>query len=164
MKSSKDDGRGGGPGARVARTWAVSTTSGEVVRGYLPWWAEDDPSRTGVRPDRLHLELAAIGHQANRGGLIVPVTQGVDPATDAGVLVVTIDCRPFGEDGDPELPVVNVQVVDDWWITDLDPAGVTDLGRRLRALADRLTDAVAPELAAAREDWAARHRTDDPTG
>ncbi len=162
MKPSEDNGLGGGPGARAVRTWAVSTTGGEVVRGYLPWWAEDDPTRTGVRPERLHIELAAIGHQANRGGLIVPVTQGVDPATDAGVFVVTIDCRPFGEDGDPDLPVVNVQVVDDWWITDLDPAGVTELGRRLRALADHLTDTVAPELTTARQDWTAHHHTDDP--
>ncbi|MEC3993846.1 hypothetical protein VSR01_09950 [Actinacidiphila sp. DG2A-62] len=146
------------------RTWAVSTTSGEVVRGYLPWWAEDDPSRTGVRLDRLHHELAGILHQADRGGLLLPVAAGADPAQVSGVLVVTIDCIPFTEAGDPDLPVVNVQVVDDWWIKDLDPTGVTDLGRRLQALGDRLTGAVAPELAAARADWAARHRPHGPTG
>lgn len=155
---------GPAPAAPAARTWAMSTTGGEVVRGYLPWWAEDDPTRTGVRPERLHIELAAIAHQADRGGMVVPVVQGMDAAQDAGVLAVTIDCVPFGEDGEPELPLVNVQLVDDWWIRDLDPAGVADLGRRLRALADRLTDTVAPELAAAREDWAARHHGDDPTG
>jgi hypothetical protein len=152
------------PPVPSARTWTVSTTSGEVVRGYLPWWAEDDPSRTGVRPDRLHLHLAGIVHQADRGGLLVPVAAGADPAQVSGVLVVTIDCIPFTEAGDPDLPVVNVQIVDDWWIKGLDPAGVTDLGQRLRALGDRLTGAVAPELAAARADWAERHGGGVPPG
>jgi hypothetical protein len=142
----------------------VSTTGGEVVRGYLPGWAEDDPSRAGVHPDRLHFARAGIVHQANRGGLVVPVTPGAGPARDAGVLVVTIDCIPFAEDDDPDLPVVNVQIVDDWWIRNLDPAGVTDLGRRLCALGDRLTGTVAPELASARADWAQRHHGDDPVG
>lgn len=151
------------PGAACARTWAVSTTDGEVVRGHLPWWAEDDPSRTGVRPERLHIELAAITHQANRGGLIAPVTQGTGPAQDAGILVVTIDCVPFTEAGDPDLPVANVQLVDDYWIKNLDPAGVTHLGRRLRALGDHLTNTLAPELAHARTDWTERHHPQDPT-
>jgi hypothetical protein len=131
----------------------------------LPWWAEDDPSRTGVRPERLHIELAAIAHQADRGGLILPVSHAVElAAQDTGVLVVTIDCVPFTEAGDPDLPVVNVQLVDDYWIRNLDPAGVTDLGRRLRALGDHLTDTVAPELAAARADWAAHQRPGSPIG
>lgn len=157
-----DDGRGAVPAVSSARTWAISTVNGEIVRGYLPWWAEDDPTKTGVRPDRLHIELAGIAHQANRGGLLIPVTSGTGLALDAGVLVVTIDCVPFGEDGEPDLPVVNVQIVDDFWIRDLDPAGVVDLGQRLRALADRLTGTVASDLAAARADWADRHRADDP--
>jgi hypothetical protein len=144
------------------RTWVVTTSGGEIVRGYLPWWAEDDPSRTGVRPDRLQFHLTGIVHQADRGGLVARVVTGTGSALDAGVLVVTIDCVPFGEDGEADLPVVNLQIVDDFWIRDLDPAGVVDLGRRLRALADRLTGTVAPELAAARADWAARHRADDP--
>lgn len=146
---------GGEP--RAARTWAVGTTSGVRVTGCLPEWAGEDPSASDVAPDCLDVVLADIVHQASRGGLVLPVTRAQDLAQEAGVLVVTIDWAPFRGAGDGGVPVVNVQVVDDVWLKNLDPAGVAEFGRRLRSLADLLTGPVAVELAAVRADWADRH-------
>ena len=145
--------------AGSARTWVVATVSGEAVTGYLPAWAEEDPSRSGVRPDRLHIALADIFHQAEVGGLVLPVVHGPGPAVEAGVLVVTVGCKPFGEDDEPRIPVVNVQVVDDFWLRDLDPDAVAGLGVRLQGLGRHLVGTVAPGLAAARADWARHSRS-----
>ena len=56
------------PDTTCSRVWVVATTDGESVRGYLPAWAEDDPSATDVGPERLHLQLTDIQHQAHLGG------------------------------------------------------------------------------------------------
>jgi hypothetical protein len=144
-----------------ARTWVIATASGEAMTGYLPGWAEEDPSQAGVPAERLPAVLADITHYADMGGLIVPVVRAQDPAHDAPVMAVSIECKPFPEDGDPLTPVVNVQVTDDYWIKNLDPAGVADLGQRLRTLAERLITTVAPTLAAARTDWTRRHPAPD---
>ena len=146
------------PPAAPARTWTITTAGGEAMTGHLPGWAEEDPSRAEVPAARLPAVLADITHHADMGGLIMPVSRAQDPAQDAPVLAVSIECKPFPEDGDPLTPVVNVQVTGDFWIKDLDPAAVTDLGQRLQTLADRLVTTVAPALTAARTDWARRHR------
>jgi hypothetical protein len=145
--------------AASTRTWVVTTSSGEAVSGYLPGWAEHDPSTMDVAMGRLPAVLADITHHADLGGLIMPVARAQEPAQNAPVLAVSIQCKPFPEDGDPHIPVVNVQVTDDFWISDLDPAAVTDLGQRLRTLGERLVTTVAPTLATARTDWTHRHRT-----
>ena len=145
--------------AAPARRWVVATAGGEAVSGYLPGWAEQDPSTTDVAMGRLPAVLADITHHADMGGLVLPVSRAQEPAQDAPVLAVSIQCKPFPDDGDPPIPVVNVQVTDDFWIRDLDPDAVTDLGQRLRTLAERLATTVAPALTAARTDWTHRHRT-----
>ena len=142
------------PNTASARTWVVATVGGETVSGYLPGWADEDPSRCGVLPEWLHVALADVVLEADMGGLVLPVACGQGPAEEAGVLAVTIGCKPFGEDDEPRVPVVSVQVVDDFWLRDLDPDGVADLGQRLQGLGRRLLATVAPELAAARADWA----------
>lgn len=137
--------------------WAVSTTSGETVRGHLPSWAADDPSKTGVPPWRLRDELADIAHYADMGGLITSVVRGQDPPETVAVLAVGMECKPFAEDEEPCVPVVSIQITDDFWIKDLDPDGVADFGQRLWALADRLITIVAPALITARADWSRHH-------
>ena len=141
--------------AAAARRWAVTTGSGEAFTGYLPGWADEDPSATGVPAECLPVVLADITHHADMGGLVVPVSRAQERAQDAPVLAVHMECRPFLEDNDGDvcIPVVSVQVTDDFWIRDLDPAAVIGLGQRLRALGDRLVTPVAPALAAARTDW-----------
>jgi hypothetical protein len=146
------------PGAS-ALVWTVSTTDGESVRGPLPTWAADDPSRTDVPPWRLPAELADITHYADMGGLIMSVARGQDPAEAAAVLAVSMQCKPFPEDDEPGIPVVHIQITDDFWLKDLGPDAVADFGQRLRALADRLITTVAPALTAARADWARHYPT-----
>ena len=141
-----------------AGIWAVTTTGGECVSGYLPGWADADPSRSGVLPERLHVALADVVLEADMGGLVLPVVHGQGPVRDVGVLAVTMGCKPFGEDDEPRLPVVGVQVVEDFWIAGLDPEGVADLGQHLQSLGRHLLAAVAPKLAAARADWALHSR------
>jgi hypothetical protein len=137
--------------------WTITTTDGETVRGYLPDWAQDDPSRSGVRPDRLHLALADIELETNLRGLILPVAFGQAPAEATPVLAVTIGCKPFGEDDEPRTPTARVQIVDDFWIDDLGPDDLADLGRQLRTLGDFLVTTAKSVLETARADWE-RHR------
>jgi DNA-binding XRE family transcriptional regulator len=116
-----------------------------------------------VPPARLPVELADIIHCADFGGLITPVSRGRGPAETAAVLAVSIECKPFAVEDEPDVPVVNIQVADDLWIRNLDPAEVSDLGQRLGALAHQLILTVAPALAAAREDWTQRQPVPDAT-
>ncbi|WP_405583699.1 DUF6907 domain-containing protein [Streptomyces sp. NBC_01190] len=143
------------------RTWAITTTSGSTTTGYLPGWAGEDPSTADVPIDRLPLELADVAHRADVGGLVMPVSHAEEEAEEAGVLVVTIGCKPFdgNEDSPSRVPVMNVQIVDDFWIRDLDPAGAVAFGERLRVLGELVMSQAAGLLAAARSDWAAHSST-----
>lgn len=139
------------------RTWAVTTTSGLAVRDYLPYWAENDPSCGGVRPERLDVALDDVVLEADAGGLVLPVVHGQAPAEQAAVLAVTLVCKPFGQEGEQRLPVADVQLVDDFWLKGLDPQGARDFGQRLRDLGNLLVNQVAPALEAARTDWLRHH-------
>jgi hypothetical protein len=150
--------------AARAQEWAISTTSGETVRGYLPAWAQHDPSRSGVDPHRLHIALADITHEADAVGMVLPVAHGQEPAEQAAVLAVTIVCKPFGDDDEPRAPVASVQIVEDNWIRDLTPDALEQFGQRLQALGDLLATTVAPALSVARADWARYHPTSEPVG
>ncbi len=148
-----------GPSPESPNCWAITTTSGYPASGYLPTWAQDDPSQDGVPLERLPIALADIRHQATFEGQTMQIW---NPATDrdetqteeTAVLWGTIDCRPYAGEPQARMPVVNVAVVNDCWITDLDPDGVTDLAALLRAQADRLDHDIRPRLLAARTDWA----------
>jgi DNA-binding XRE family transcriptional regulator len=148
--------------ATEARTWAVTTVSGVTVRGHLPGWADEDPSRDGVLPALLGTALADVVLEADAGGLILPVVHGQSSPEQAAVLAVTFVCKPFGQDDEPRVPVAEVQIVDDFWLKDLDPQGITDLGERLRTLGHLLVHQVGPALAAARADWARHHPAPGP--
>lgn len=137
------------------RTWTIATTSGYTATGYLPDWAEADPSQTDVPPDRLHIALADVTHQAVFGGQLMRVACGTTgQAADTAVLLGGIECRPFPEDSEPRAPVVAVQIVDDYWIRDLDPSGVLTVAGQFRAFADLLATQVAPALEEAVSEWA----------
>jgi hypothetical protein len=45
-------------------TWTITATSGLAVTGYLPPWAQEDPSEAGVPVGRLGKVLADICHWA----------------------------------------------------------------------------------------------------
>ena len=150
----------------VSGTWTITTTSGYSTTGHLPAWADDNPSENGISLDRLPVILADICHQATFDGQHVPVW---NPASghentrteEVPVLWGTIDCRPYSRDSNERVPVVNIAILHDYWITNLDPDGVTNLAALLRAQADRLDHDIRPRLVAARADWAEHHR-DDP--
>lgn len=140
-----------------ARTWVVTTTTGLTLRDHLPEWAQTDPTRDGVRPEQLDAAMADVVLEADAGGLVLPVVHGQDPAEQAAVLAVTIVCKPFGQQDEPRTPVVDVQLVEDYWLKGLDPQGITDFGQRLSALGHLLVHRVAPDLQSARDDWARHH-------
>jgi hypothetical protein len=138
------------------KTWTITTT-GPAITGHLPEWAEEDPSETGVPPDRLDIVLADICHYAEFSG------QGMHVATDGGtgtfavVLGGSIECYPYAEHAAPRIPVVNLQIIDDYWINNLDPDHLTEITAKLRVQADYLDHEIRPALIAARADWATHH-------
>lgn len=148
----------------AGRTWTIATTSGYTASGYLPAWAEEDPSRTGVRPERLDIELSGLTHEAAFGGQFMRVCPAaVDPGQDSVVFAGSIQCGPHvGDDLRPRDPVVNIQLVDDLWLIDLDPAGVAEVAAHFHDFAELLLTKVVPELSAARADWAPHHPVGHP--
>lgn len=145
------------------RTWIITTTVGKSVIGYLPDWAESDPSVTGVPLKRLSPELDDIRHHAPFDGQFVRVHSPAaghdkDDTTEERIFCGGIECHPYAEDPEPRVPVVNIAIIGDLWIKDLDPDGLADVVAKLRAQADRLDNEVRPALVAARDDWAAHHR------
>lgn len=140
-----------------ARGWSIATTAGDAISGHLPAWADHDPSATHVPLDQLSVELADISHRAYFDGQLLRVRKGSSTAADECVLWGVLVCDPYAEEPDPRVPVVNVAVVDDHWITHLDPDGLAELAAKLRAQADRLDQEIRPQLVAARADWAAHH-------
>lgn len=141
------------------RTWTITTTNGCTVSGYLPPWAEEDPSRTGVDPERLVIELDDLTHETTFGGQLMRLwPAAMDPGQDSVALAGSIRCSPrIGDDSEPHDPVVNIQMFDDLWLMNLDPPGVAEVAAKLHDFADLLLNKVAPELAAARADWAQHH-------
>ena len=148
----------------ASRAWAISTTNGETMTGYLPTWAQDDPSKSGVAPDQLAVELSGITHEATFGGQFMRVCPGAeDPGEDTAVLIALIQCAPFAGDGtEARPPLVNVQVLDDFWIMNLDPSGVLEVAATFRSFADLLVNTVAPSLSAAHAEWT-EHVSDPQT-
>lgn len=150
-----------GPDAEPVRSegkWAISTTSGLTVSGYLPAWAEDDPSRSGVSLDDLAVLLTEVDHAATFDGVPLEMSE---PGFDGDVAQVrffrgSIDCHPFMESPGPRVPLVNIEVVPGCWLHRLDPGALASLSLTLRGLADRLDHELRPALIAARDDWA-RH-------
>ncbi|MBD0738187.1 DUF6907 domain-containing protein [Streptomyces sp. CBMA29] len=139
--------------ARSGRTWVV-VAGRTAVTGHLPAWAEDDPSGS-VPLSRLSVVLADISHRVPFDGqrMRVGFANGSD-AAEQWVLSGFMRCTPYAEAPAPCVPVVDLLIVDDWWVNDLDPAGLSEVIALLRAQADRLDREVRPALVAARDAWA----------
>lgn len=152
-------GTGAGVPDGAGRRWSIVTTSGCTATGYLPGWAVEDPSATGVPPAGLHLAVSEVSHHAPFPGQRMPVTCDTGPAQEAEVFRGGIDCDPYAEGPEPPVPVVNLQIVDDYWVYGLNPEQLAGIAAKLRAQADRLDHAIRPALIAARTEWAAHHAT-----
>jgi hypothetical protein len=141
-------------------SWTITTVNGVQTSGYLPAWAEDDPSEASVPLEMLSIRLADVSHRSFFEGqmmmVVAPDANGV--ADEEAVFEGSIDCNPYAEDPEARVPVVNIQVYLEHWILGLDPSGVTEVAAKLRAQADRLDHEVRPALIAARADWAAHHQ------
>jgi hypothetical protein len=138
--------------------WTITTEGGSVTSGYLPAWAEDDPSEFDVPLHLLPIRLADVSHrnffEGQMMAIVAPDARG--EADEDAVFEGSIDCNPYAEDPSQRVPVVNIQVCLEHWILGVDPKGLTEIASKLRAQADRLDEEVLPSLIAAREDWAAR--------
>ncbi len=142
-----------------SRTWQVSTTSGHTTTGYLPAWAEDDPSQTGVSVGRFGKVLADICHSAVFSGQSMRVATDGSTGMDAVILGGSIEFHPYT--GNPEatvtsagVPVAHLQIIEDYWMHDLDPWALATIAAKLRTQADYLDHQIRPALQAARADWA----------
>jgi hypothetical protein len=141
------------------RRWTLTTNGGHVTSGYLPGWAEEDPSAADVPLDHLALRLDDICHREPFDGKLLRLARGgYGPGEVALVFAGHIECRPDPDEGRPALPVVNVHLLDDVWAPALDPAALADFAATLRSQADRLERDVLPRLIAYREDWTEHHR------
>ncbi|MEW1866452.1 hypothetical protein AB0399_39790 [Streptomyces sp. NPDC088194] len=140
-------------------SWTITTTSGFATSGYLPDWAEDDPSEAGVPLDQLPLRLGGINHRNFFEGPMMPLTatNSRDDAEEDAVFAGSIDCNPYDTAIRLRVPVVNIQVSPGHWILGLEPQELADIASKLGAQADLLQDEVLPALIAAREDWSAHH-------
>ena len=144
-------------------TWTITTVNGLEINGYLPEWAEDDPSETGVPQELLSARLAEVDHRNFFEGQMMPIVpDGADGADGAAreeeaVFEGSIDCTPYAADPKSRVPVVNIQVYPGYWLYALDPTGVTEIAAKLRSQADLLDMKVRPALAAARADWTTHH-------
>jgi hypothetical protein len=140
------------------RTWTVTTATGHTTSGYLPPWAEYDPSRTDVPVEQLETTLADVAHWAWFSGQSMRIATDDGPGTNTVILDGSIDCHPFAENPDARIPVVNLQIIDDYFINNLNPDGLAVIAAKLRAQAEYLDHEVRPALIAARTDWATHHR------
>ncbi|MFF7155288.1 DUF6907 domain-containing protein [Streptomyces sp. NPDC008139] len=136
--------------------WTITTDSGSATSGYLPAWAEDDPTEANVPLDRLPVRLAGINHRNLFEGPMMPITAPDvwGAVEEDAVFEGSIDCNPYDPDPSLRVPVVNLQVCVGRWILGLDPHGLADVAAKLHAHADFLESKVRPALVAALEDWA----------
>lgn len=140
------------------RQWTLTTVGGHVTSGYLPGWAEEDPSANGVPLERLAVRLDDICHRAPFEGQTLRLAPGgYGPGEETPVFAGHIECRPDPDEGRPALPVAHVHLIHDVWAPALDPAALSDFAATLRAQADRLEQDVLPRLVAYREDWTEHH-------
>lgn len=138
-------------------TWTITTTDGRAAGGYLPEWAEDDPSETGVPPEELNRRLALVSHRTFFEGPLLPVTAPDlwDGPEDEPVFEGSIDCNPHDADPRLRVPVVNLRIAEGRWVLGLDPDALGRVADRLREHADFLDRTVRVDLRAARDGWKA---------
>ena len=139
--------------------WSIATASGGTFTGYLPGWATQNPSEDDVPVNLLDATLAGVCHYVDFDALGLRTAADDGQGVDATVLGSAIECTPYAEDPEIRLPVVNLQIIEDYWVDGLDPDELAEIAAGVRAQADRLQHEVLPALIAARADWAAHHST-----
>ena len=93
------------PGEAPGRDWVITTDCGFTVNGYLPEWAEEDPSTTDVPLSRLPVALDDIAHRALFDGVPLQIAPGGHgPGEKRDVFAGTFECRPHPDEGRPAVP------------------------------------------------------------
>jgi hypothetical protein len=137
------------------RTWTITTRDGYTVRGYLPGWAEEDPSQVGIPSDRLSDTLHDVIHRATFDGELIRLARGgYGPGEHTWVFGGHIECILDADDR-PPVPTASIHFFEDYWLSGLGPNQLARFAAQLRAQADRLDDDVRPRLAAYQADWSA---------
>lgn len=147
--------------ASPGRTWSISTTGGITLTGYLPFWADEDPSESDVPLEELSVKLVDLAHRRPFDGQRMRVhnpahADDVRLGAEESLFDGHITCHPYSEDPQERMPYANVRVVDDLWLNHLAPEGLTELAAQLRAQADHIEGDVIPALEEARSDWTGR--------
>ncbi|MEU6851714.1 hypothetical protein ABZ901_17530 [Actinacidiphila alni] len=161
MSSSTTEPRTSDAGEPVRRdrTWTITTTCGCTVSGYLPAWAEVDPSETGVLLDELPTLIADMSHWTRFPGPRMAVAHRGVESDDSEVFRTSIDANPYAGGPLPRMPVANIRIVGDYWLHSLTPSGLAEVAAQLRAQASLLDDEIRPQLISARDDWLTQQRT-----
>ncbi|WP_329175156.1 DUF6907 domain-containing protein [Streptomyces sp. NBC_01477] len=153
--------------ASLGRTWRISTNGGITLTGYLPPWADEDPSESDVPLEELSVKLVDLAHWRPFDGQMMRIhnpahADGADLVAEASLFDGHVTCHPYSDDPQERTPYADVRVVDDLWLNHLTPEDLTRLTAQLRAQADHIENDVTPLLEAARGDWTARQsgRTD----
>ncbi|MFC4035061.1 DUF6907 domain-containing protein [Streptomyces polygonati] len=147
-----------------SRIWSISTTGGLTLTGYLPPWADEDPSDTNVPLEKLSLTLIDLTHWQPFEGQTMHVHHPAHADGDgkAGegedtLFNGNITCHPYSEHPRGRTPFANIHIVNDFWMNNLTPGDLTHLAAQLRAQADRLDNEIRPALVTARADWETHH-------
>jgi hypothetical protein len=61
--------------------WTITAVDGTTAFGFLPSWAEDDPSETGVPLELFPVHLAHITHRTFHDGLMLHMLTPNSPDT-----------------------------------------------------------------------------------
>lgn len=139
-------------------TWTLSVKGGGTFTGYLPAWADENPTESDVPAEDLSFKLKDIMHSRCIQGVPLNVHTPSCCADVAGVYGESLfsghlSVTPHSVDPGEHLPTVSLQLVDDHWLQDLGPDELADVITKLRQQVDRLAD-VHAHLIQARADWA----------
>lgn len=142
----------------LTQTWTIIAATDYAAAGYLPPWVEVDSSTMDIPPHHLATELPDLTHHHPFPGQRIAVALTDDqPAPETVILSGSIDCALYSEDPTSREPVANLQLIDDYWLTSLDPDQLATIATRLRTQADHLDHQIRRALIAARTDWTAHH-------
>jgi hypothetical protein len=140
----------------MPETWTITTDSGPSATGYLPAWAEADPSADKVPLALFGSQLADLTHHKDFDGRIIRHVSSPGGTGDGVVLVASISCTPYAEEPERRAPFATVSIIGDHFIDGLDPDGLAELITALEAQTGYLRSNVLPALEHARRDWISR--------
>lgn len=142
-------------------TWTITLHGGGQITGHQPTWCTEQHDAHDLDPDRVRLALTDLTHVTYFDGMPIKVyvpghaADGKAGLYEENVLGGNITANPYSDTSARRQPVVNLEVVEDFWMENLGPDELADVVAKLRQQADRL-DGVHAQLVQARAEWAAQ--------